>query len=80
MEYKYSKHSLEQILERGIEKSWVDETLSNPDDIIEIDENEVHFIKKIVAYNNRYLRVIVNPKKVPITIITLFFDRRLKEK
>ena len=80
MEYIYSKHSLEQIVEREIDKSWVEDTLSNPDDIIEIDENEVHFIKKIIDYNNRYLRVIVNPKKEPITIITLFFDRRLKEK
>lgn len=80
MEYIYQKHSLEQIVEREIDKSWVEDTLSNPDDIIEIDENEVHFIKKIIDYNNRYLRVIVNPKKEPITIITLFFDRRLKEK
>ena len=80
MVYIYQKHSLEQIVEREIDKSWVEDTLSNPDDIIEIDENEVHFKKKIIDYNNRYLRVIVNPKKEPITIITLFFDRRLKEK
>ena len=44
MEYIYSKHSLEQIVERENDKSWVEYTLSNSDDIIEIDENEVHFI------------------------------------
>lgn len=54
MEYIYSKHSLEQIVEREIDKSWVEDTLSNPDDIIEIDENEVHFIKKIIDYNNNF--------------------------
>lgn len=79
MEYQYSLHSLEQLIERGINKEWVELTLQNPDNIIEFSDEEVHFIKKIEEYNNRYLRVIVNTKKNPKNIITMFFDRRLKE-
>ncbi len=37
-------------------------------------------MKKIVENENRWLRVVVNVEKIPSKAVTVFFDRRLREK
>lgn len=66
--------------ERKISEKWVELTLTDPDRCDEPGDGTVHYMKGIKEHNNRYLRVIVNPGKKPIKIITLFFDRRLRIK
>lgn len=42
------------------------------------NDGTIHFIKKIKDFDYRYLRIVVNIQSNKI--VTLFFDRRLKEK
>ncbi len=76
MEYKLTTHARDMIKERQISENWVEDAMSNPDHTEEKEDGTTHYIKKIVEYGNRYLRVIVNPKG--FLVVTVFFDRRLK--
>lgn len=78
-EFEYTKHASEMILERSIRTDWIESTLSNPDRAEFVDNEEVHYIKQIKEFGNRYLRIVVNPFSQPKKIITLFFDRRVRE-
>lgn len=78
-EFEYTKHALEMIQERLIRTDWIDATISIPDKTEFIDNDEIHYIKQIKEFGNRYLRIVVNPYSQPKKIITLFFDRRIKE-
>lgn len=66
--------------ERCISSQWVQNTLSLPDYVENNPDGTTHYIKKIEEYERRWLRVIVNEKKVPPVIVTVFFDRRLRRK
>ena len=76
--YELSSHAKTVKLERKIQQSWIDDAFYFPDKIIEVDYDEVHYLKKTKEFGNRYLRLVVNPLKEPNLIITVFFDRRLK--
>lgn len=79
MNFEFSKHALDVIDERKIDKSWVIQTIESPDDYILISTNEVHYIKQIKEFGKRFLRVVLNPETEPSKIITVFFDRRIKK-
>jgi hypothetical protein len=74
----FTEHSEAQLAERQLKLSWVVETLQSPNRTDEMLDQTVHYIKRIVAANDKVLRVVVNPAVSPKTIITLFFDRRLR--
>jgi hypothetical protein len=79
--YTFSIHAVEQLHERGeIELEWVDETLRNPARVEEYSPQEKHFLRPIGEFDNRWLRVVVNPLTVPPNIVTIHFDRSLKRK
>lgn len=79
--YTFSIHAVEKLHERGeIKLEWVDETLRNPVRVEECSAEEKHFLRPIEAFNNRWLRVVVNPSVSPPNIITIHFDRSLKRK
>ncbi len=78
-EFTYSKHSINMIIEREIKEQWIIDTLDFPDRTEFIDNNELHYIKRIEEFGNRFLRIVINPYTIPKTIVTLFFDRRIKE-
>jgi len=78
-EYEFKIHSFDLLEERKIPKEWIFNTLNLPDKIEYNDDNTVHYIKTILEFGNRYLRVVVNPATKPKKIITFFFDRRIKE-
>lgn len=73
-----SKHFQEMLLERQIEREWVDRTLNDPDELEYRDDRTQHFLKQILERENRWLRVIVNVAVDPPKLITAFFDRRLR--
>ena len=76
--YQLSKHAKDMMYERDIPTEWVEAVLSQPDTQEQQIDGTVHFIKKISAYGNNFLRVVIDPRVDPQRVVTLFFDRRLK--
>ncbi len=75
--YRFTGHALRNLQERPyIKPEWIEMTLKAPDFKEVFSPWEVHFIKQIPEYGERFLRVVINPQKR--TLITYFFDRRLK--
>ena len=78
--FVFSIHANAMVLERKIKTEWIKVTLEESEKC-EIDENGcIHYIKTIPEFGLHRLRVVVNPNVQPSKIVTLFFDRRLKEK
>jgi len=74
-DYQYSKHLDEKINKGDVNKEYVEETLKNPDKIVNIKENEIHFFKKIINFGNRCFKVVINPIKK--LVVTAYFDRNM---
>jgi hypothetical protein len=72
-EYTFSKHLMVRMVQRGITKSWIIETVEHPDSVMQIADDEVHLYKKDARFNNKWLKVVVNPENK--TIVTAYFDR-----
>lgn len=77
-EYEFTIHSFDMLEEREIPEKWIFDTLKFPDRIEYCEDNTVHYIKTILEFGNRYMRVVVNPATKPKKIVTFFFDRRIK--
>jgi hypothetical protein len=76
MAFTYSKHLLRDKLTRpefNLTKARIDSVLSTPDRFITKSDSEHHYLKRILDFEARWLRVIVNPQTQ--IIITAFFDR-----
>ena len=77
-QYKLSKHAREVLLKRQIRLDWLEHTLEQPD-FVEIDPYEPtfeHRLANIKEFGGRVLRVVINPTRKPLFVVTLFFDRR----
>ncbi len=74
-EYELSKHLQEKIEKGKVVREHVDETISNPDKFVELEEEEQHFFKKIVNFGSRCFKVVFNPLKR--LVITAYFDRKM---
>ncbi len=79
LDYTLSIHCSQMLDRRKIEVALIESAIDAPDRIVNIDSNERHYIKRIEDTKERWLRVIVNPTTDPLTIITAFYDRRLKK-
>ena len=66
------------MMARGIIDVWVFFTFKYPSKNIVIDAQEVHYYASIKEYDNRCLKVVVNPEKH--LVITTFFDRKMRQK
>ena len=75
----YTEHLQEMLQERDIAEKWIEETMSSPDHILENKDGTSHYIKQIVEYDSRWLRVIINKRSLPHRVVTAFFDRRLRK-
>lgn len=75
----YTEHLREMLREREIDEKWIKETMSSPDQIIENEDGTTHYIKQIIQYDSRWLRVVVNKRTLPHKVVTAFFDRRLRK-
>ena len=74
-----SVHFLDMLNERRISPEWVDLAVNNPDRIEVYGDGTQHFIKKILEFGGRWLRVVVNVTIDPQKRVTAFFDRRLSK-
>jgi nitrogen fixation protein FixH len=79
-DFVYTEHALAVLGERKIEDSWVRLALQDPERKERKEDGTVDYLRPIEEFGNRYLRVAVNPRKQPATVITVFFDRRLGRK
>ena len=81
MYFLFSQHAKEQMQLRQIEESWVNLALSNPDKIVEQD-NEIRVYQKMINFEHRsnfLLRVFVNIIKNPPQIVTVYLTSKLEK-
>lgn len=68
--------------ERKIDPAWLERTIENPDRS-EPDEDDPameHRLAAIAEQGYRVLRVVCDPRKEPLRIVTIHFDRSMKGK
>jgi hypothetical protein len=82
LDFTLSRHASDELQKAGrtqIELEWIQRTLENPDYSDRDDRTRtIRVWKRIREYGNRALRVVYNPDTEPITVVTVFFDRRYK--
>ncbi|MCX6299992.1 MAG: DUF4258 domain-containing protein [Bacteroidetes bacterium] len=82
MKYVFSKHALEQMFNRSIQEANVIETMVNPDDIINEEENQFIYQKTFqnkVGLDNYMIRVFINGNNDPGLIKTLYLTTKLNK-
>jgi len=77
---EFTKHFKKMLEERRIWQEWADECIEEPEEIENRGDGTRHFLRRIEACGNRWLRVVVNAQAEPNKAVTAFFDRRLKGK
>lgn len=78
MKYKLSSHAKDVMEHRRIKEQWVYSILEEPFVEISIAKNEVHLFGTIQEYNERCLKVVINP--LTNRVITTYFDRKMQKK
>ena len=82
MKYDLTQHAQDVLAERGILISWVERVLKQPQRV-EPDNNDPeleHRLARITEHGNRVLRVVVNKTVRPVLVITVYFDRAMRNK
>jgi hypothetical protein len=73
-----STHFDDMLVERTIQREWVQRAEREPERVEDRDDGTRHFLTRIPENGNRWLRVVVNVAIVPHRRVTAFFDRRLR--
>ncbi len=76
MEILFSQHARDMLNERNFTQKEIKSVIKNPDRIEDKEEGVKHFLKQ---KENRILPVVVKESKTSYTVITMFYDRRLKK-
>jgi Domain of unknown function (DUF4258) len=82
MKYTLTKHTKDMLEEREISITWLEQVLNTPQRI-EADPEDAqleHHLGRIAEHGNRVLRVVVNKTIRPVRVITLYFDRTMRNK
>ena len=78
VDYDLTLHAGDALEKRQIPKEWMEQVLGEPEwtehDPIDVDLE--HRLGRIVDFDNRVLRVIVNIQVTPPRVVTVYFDRR----
>lgn len=77
--FTLSKHAHTVMRERSIEEAWVESVVRGPSrcEPDEVDPALEHRLRRIEAFGNRVLRVVVTREEPP-HVVTAFFDRSLR--
>lgn len=51
----------------------------SPEKVEICEDGNTHYFRRIEEFENRFLHVVVNEEINPKRVVTLFFDRRVKE-
>jgi len=77
-DFEFTEHATKRLrLRTEIRVEWIQDALVNPDSVEAKFPDEHHYLKEIVEFGWRVLRVIVNPLADPKKIVTFHFDRGL---
>jgi len=78
MDYILTEHARDALQKRQIETAWMEQTLTAPEvtEADPVDADLEHHLARIPEFGHRVLRVIVNAKRTPPHVVTVFFDRR----
>ena len=82
MDFVLSKHAGVSAEEREIPLEWIRQILEEPD-LREADRRETGvelFYARIAACGNRVLKVVVNVQVDPWWVMSVYFDRSMKER
>ena len=77
-----SAHAQTVIKERSIDLAWLERVLITPEKVECTEEQPQlrHALGRISEHGDRVLRVIYNAGVDPVRIITVYFDRKMKDK
>lgn len=77
-DYVLTQHARDALAKRQIEIDWMEQALTAPE-VIEpdpVDPDLEHRLARVPQFGDRVLRVIINSKRKPPLVVTVFFDRR----
>ncbi len=80
-ELAYSWHALHVMAERMIAPEWVAQTVAEPA-LRASDPSDAaleRFYRAVPENGNRVLRVVVNTQVAPWRVVSVFFDRRMRD-
>ncbi len=82
MDYKLSQHAHDVLEEREIAVSWLERVLRSPQRVeVDPDDAELeHRLGRITEHGNRVLRAVVNKTVRPVLVVTVYFDRKMRNK
>ncbi|MGH8651305.1 MAG: DUF4258 domain-containing protein [Gammaproteobacteria bacterium] len=83
MDFELTEHARESLRKRPtIRMTWVEQVLRNPElaNPDDIDPDLEHRLGRIDECEGRVLRVIVNRAVSPLRIVTVYFDRAMRNK
>jgi hypothetical protein len=72
----YTKHAEDMLVERRFKRKIITEAILHPDFKEPGEDNIWYAIKKV---GKKYLRVVVEGKKKPYIVVSLYYDRRLRK-
>jgi hypothetical protein len=80
--YVLSAHAEMVVNERSIRSEWLERILEKPEktENDKTDPNLTHAVGRISEHGNRVLRVVYNPGTDPVTVVTAYFDRAMRNK
>ena len=80
--YVLSAHAQTVIAERSIDPEWIERALANPErtESGKAPSDLRHALCRIPERENRVLRVVYNDAVDPVKIVTVYFDRTLRNK
>ena len=73
-----SRHAQDEIARRGIPLDCLWGAVQAPDRTEQRPDGTVHYVKRLDGFGGQYLRVVVNYRKRPPRVATIFFDARLR--
>jgi len=82
LSYEVTQHARYVLQERQIAVEWMERVLANPA-LIEASATDAELENRfgiIAEYGNRVLRVVVNTQVVPELVVSVYFDRRMRDK
>ncbi len=82
LKLKFTQHALFTLKERGIPVEWVERAVNQPEKIEPdaTDPDLRHALCRIPEFGNRVLRVVFADEIEHIRIITVYFDRKMRNK
>lgn len=81
MAYQMTQHAADVASRRGIQADWIARTLDGPGRIVpdRHDTALVHHVRQIEEFGRRALRVVFDPNVIPPRVVTVYFDRSVKD-